>query len=101
MTNRAALTLLVLFSAAAAAAQTAALRGRVIDQDRAAVIGVQVAVLLDGFTKVNLGALYNLSRLRALNVSNITDHFYYASTLGNTQFYPGEPRRVMFTVRVR
>ena len=34
-------------------------------------------------------------------MSNVTDHFYYASTLGNTQFYPGEPRRMMLTVRVR
>jgi iron complex outermembrane receptor protein len=62
----------------------------------------QNTLTLEGFTLLNLGALYNLTHLQfALNVSNVSDHFYYASTLGNTQFYPGEPRRVMFTVRVR
>jgi TonB-dependent siderophore receptor len=62
----------------------------------------QNTLTLDGFTIVNLGASYSFRHLQMiLNVSNVTDHFYYASTLGNTQFYPGEPRRVMFTVRVR
>ena len=62
----------------------------------------QNTLTLDGFTLVNLGASYSFRHLQlVLNASNVTDHFYYASTLGNTQFYPGEPRRVMFTVRVR
>ena len=62
----------------------------------------QNTLTLDGFTLVNIGAAYSFQHLQfTLNMSNLTDHFYYASTLGNTQFYPGEPRRVMFTVRVR
>ena len=62
----------------------------------------QNTLTLDAYTLLNLGAAYNLRHLQLmLNVSNVSDHFYYGSTLGNTQFYPGEPRRVMFTVRVR
>jgi outer membrane receptor protein involved in Fe transport len=36
-----------------------------------------------------------------LNVSNLTDTDYYASTLYDTQVYPGEPINVLATVRFR
>ena len=36
----------------------------------------------------------------SLNVSNVTDTNYWASIRGQRQFYPGEPLRVMGTVRM-
>ena len=37
----------------------------------------------------------------AFNINNVTDAEYYASTLYDTQVYPGEPINVMGTVRFR
>ena len=36
----------------------------------------------------------------SLNVSNVTDTHYWASIRGQRQFYPGEPLRVMGTIRL-
>lgn len=61
----------------------------------------QNTLSLDGFTLVNLGASYTQGPVQyGLSVTNVTDAFYYASIRGNQQFYPGEPRRYMATVRV-
>lgn len=57
---------------------------------------------LDAYTLLHLGASFSFNRMQLLfNLSNVTDKHYYGSTLGSTQFYPGEPRRFMFTVRFR
>ena len=62
----------------------------------------QNTLTLDAFSLVNLSASYNQGPLQYnLSLSNATDEFYYASIRGNTQFYPGEPRRVTATVRWR
>ena len=37
----------------------------------------------------------------SLALTNLTDTEYWASTLGNSQLYPGEPLRVMATLRLR
>ena len=59
----------------------------------------QNTLTLDAFSLLNLGASYNRGAFQYnVNVSNATDAFYYASIRGNTQFYPGEPRRVTATV---
>jgi iron complex outermembrane receptor protein len=56
----------------------------------------------DGYALLNLNGTYTRGRMQyALTLSNLTDTEYWASTLGNTQLYPGEPLRVMATVRVR
>ena len=61
----------------------------------------QNTLSLDAFSLVNLAASYTHGPLQySVSMSNVTDEFYYASIRGNTQFYPGEPRRVMGTVRV-
>ena len=36
-----------------------------------------------------------------LNVTNLTDREYWASSLGNRQLYPGQPFNVMAAIRVR
>jgi iron complex outermembrane receptor protein len=54
---------------------------------------------LDPFSLLNLAASYNHGAFQYnVSLSNVTDSFYYASIRGNTQFYPGEPRRVTATV---
>lgn len=61
----------------------------------------QNTLSLDKFSLVNLAASYTQGPLQySLSMTNVTDQFYYASIRGNTQFYPGEPRRVMGTIRV-
>jgi iron complex outermembrane receptor protein len=61
----------------------------------------QNTLSLDGFSLVNLAASYNRGPVQYnLSVSNVSDAFYYASIRGNTQFYPGEPRRITASVRV-
>jgi iron complex outermembrane receptor protein len=58
-------------------------------------------LFFDGYSLVNLAASYTRGRTQfAVNVNNLTDTEYWASTLGNRQFYPGESRRVMGTLRV-
>jgi iron complex outermembrane receptor protein len=60
----------------------------------------QNTLTLDSFSLLNLAASYNHGPFQYnLSLSNVTDEFYYASIRGNTQFYPGEPRRVTATVR--
>lgn len=56
----------------------------------------------DGYRLINVAASYSHGPLQyAVSLNNLTDTEYWASTLGNRQFYPGEPRRVTGTVRVR
>ena len=51
---------------------------------------------------LNLGASYTSGRMQyLLNLTNVTDTQYWASSLGNRQLYPGQPFNVMATVRVR
>ena len=51
---------------------------------------------------LNLGVSYTTGRVRyLLNLTNLTDTQYWASSLGNRQLYPGQPFNVMATVRVR
>jgi iron complex outermembrane receptor protein len=62
----------------------------------------QNTLTLDAFSLVNLAASYVHGPLQYnVSMSNVTDQFYYASIRGNTQFYPGEPRRVTATVSWR
>jgi iron complex outermembrane receptor protein len=59
----------------------------------------QNTLTLDAFSLVNLAASYAHGPMQYnLSMSNVTDQFYYASIRGNTQFYPGEPRRMTATV---
>jgi iron complex outermembrane recepter protein len=56
----------------------------------------------EGYDLVNLGASYTRGRVQyLLNLTNITDSQYWASSLGNRQLYPGQPFNVMATVRIR
>ena len=56
----------------------------------------------NGYDLVNLGASYTRGRVQyLLNLTNITDSQYWASSLGNRQLYPGQPFNVMATVRIR
>jgi outer membrane receptor for ferric coprogen and ferric-rhodotorulic acid len=62
----------------------------------------QNTLTLDSFSLVNLAASYVHRQMQYnLSVTNVGDTFYYASIRGNTQFYPGEPRRVTATVSWR
>jgi outer membrane receptor protein involved in Fe transport len=62
----------------------------------------QNTLTLGSFSLVNLAVSYNHGPFRYnLSMSNVTDEFYYASIRGNTQFYPGEPRRVTATISWR
>jgi iron complex outermembrane receptor protein len=55
-----------------------------------------------GYTLVNMGASYTKGRVQyLLNLTNLTDSEYWASSLGNRQLYPGQPFNVMATVRIR
>ena len=58
-------------------------------------------VSFESYSLLNLAASYRLgSAVYSLNVNNLTNQEYLASTRGNTLWYPGESRRVMGTVRV-
>jgi hypothetical protein len=49
-----------------------------------------------------VGASYTRGRVQyLLNLTNITDSQYWASSLGNRQLYPGQPFNVMATVRIQ
>ena len=62
----------------------------------------QNTLTLESFSLVNLAASYVFRQMQFnLSVSNVGDTFYYASIRGNTQFYPGEPRRVTATLSWR
>ena len=55
-----------------------------------------------GYTLVNMGASYTKGRVQyLLNLTNLTDSEYWASSLGNRQLYPGQPFNVMATIRIR
>jgi iron complex outermembrane recepter protein len=59
-------------------------------------------VRFSGYGVVNLGAAYTKGRLDyRLNLTNLTDTEYWASSLGNRQLYPGQPFNVLATVSVR
>jgi iron complex outermembrane receptor protein len=57
---------------------------------------------IDGYGLVNVGVRYARGPLEyALNVNNLTSTDYIASTLYDSQVYPGEPINVLGTLRVR
>lgn len=57
---------------------------------------------LDGYGVLNLGVRYARGPIEyVLNVNNASNTEYFASTLYDTQMYPGEPVNVLGTVRVR
>jgi iron complex outermembrane receptor protein len=59
-------------------------------------------IKFNGYDIVNLGASYTKGRVQyQLNLTNLTDTEYWASSLGNRQLYPGQPFNVMGTVRIR
>lgn len=59
-------------------------------------------VAFNGYAVVNMGASYTSGRIQyLLNLSNLTDTHYWASSLGNRQLYPGQPFHVLATVRFR
>jgi iron complex outermembrane receptor protein len=60
----------------------------------------QNTLFLDNFQIANVAATYYRGPMQVnFTVSNLTDTFYYSSIRGNTQFYPGEPRRYQATLR--
>jgi iron complex outermembrane receptor protein len=57
---------------------------------------------IGGYGLLNAAIRYTRGPVEyAVNINNITDTKYYASTLYDTQVYPGEPVNVLATVRVR
>ncbi len=60
----------------------------------------QNTLSLDGFQVANVAATYYRGPMQFnFTISNLTDTFYYSGIRGNTQFYPGEPRRYQATMR--
>jgi iron complex outermembrane receptor protein len=56
----------------------------------------------NAYEVLDLGVAYRRGRVQyTLNLTNVTDREYWASSLGNRQLYPGQPFNVMATVRVR
>jgi TonB-dependent siderophore receptor len=54
----------------------------------------------DGYSLFNVAASYTRARTTfSVNVNNLTDTHYWASIRGQRLFYPGEPARVLGTVR--
>ena len=59
-------------------------------------------ISFEGYDVINLGASYIRGRVQyLLNLTNVTDSMYWASSLGNRQLYPGQPFNVMATVRIQ
>lgn len=57
---------------------------------------------INGYGLLNAAIRYRRGVVEyAVNVNNLTDTKYYASTLYDTQVYPGEPVNVLATVKVR
>lgn len=57
---------------------------------------------LDSYAVADASVSYTRGRVQySLALTNLTDTEYWASTLGNSQLYPGEPLRVMATLRLR
>jgi outer membrane receptor protein involved in Fe transport len=60
----------------------------------------QNTLSLDSFQVANVAATYYRGPMQFnFTISNLTDTFYYSGIRGNTQFYPGEPRRYQATMR--
>jgi iron complex outermembrane receptor protein len=59
-------------------------------------------VRFNGYELLHVGGSYTSGRVQyALNLTNVTDRQYWASSLGNRQLYPGQPFNVMASVRIR
>ena len=57
---------------------------------------------IGGYGLLNAAVRYVRGPLEyALNINNLTDTDYFASSLYDTQVYPGDPINVLGTVRVR
>ena len=53
-------------------------------------------ITFNGYDIVNLGASYTKGRVQyQLNLTNLADTEYWASSLGNRQLYPGQPFNVI------
>lgn len=73
--------------------------GRVVSEQ---FINDTNTVGFNGYELLDLGVSYTRGRVRyGLNLTNVTDRQYWASSLGNRQLYPGQPFNVMADVRVR
>lgn len=82
------------FSSGIAVAVSSQSRGRQFLDD-ANTVG------LGAYGLLNLSASYTRGRLQyGLALSNLTGTDYWASALGNSQLYPGEPLRVVATLRL-
>ena len=56
----------------------------------------------NGYELLHAGITYRRGLVQyALNLTNLTDREYFASSLGNRQLYPGQPFNMVATVRVR
>ncbi len=57
---------------------------------------------IDGYGLLNAAVRYSRRSIEyAVNINNLTDTKYFASSLYDTQMYPGEPINVLGTIRVR
>lgn len=60
------------------------------------------SVVLDGYGLLNVAASYTRGAVQyGIALNNLTGTDYWASALGNSQLYPGEPLRVVATIRVQ
>jgi iron complex outermembrane recepter protein len=54
----------------------------------------------NGYNIIDAGASYRRGPVQyGINLTNLTDREYFASSLGNRQLYPGQPFNVLATVR--
>jgi outer membrane receptor for monomeric catechols len=54
----------------------------------------------NGCNIIDLGASYRRGPVQyGINLTNLTDRAYFASSLGNRQLYPGQPFNVLATAR--
>jgi len=59
-------------------------------------------VSFHGYELLDVGVAYQRGRVQyTLNLTNVTDREYFASSLGNRQLYPGQPFNVLAAIRVR
>jgi iron complex outermembrane receptor protein len=55
-----------------------------------------------GYELLDVGVAYRVGRVQyTVNLTNVTDREYWASSLGNRQLYPGQPFNVLAAIRVR
>lgn len=60
------------------------------------------SVGFNAYELLDLGVAYRRGRVQyTLNLANLTDREYWASSLGNRQLYPGQPFNVLAAIRVR